>query len=260
MKPGIDFFPLDVDLDEKWELIEAEFGLIGFSVVVKLLQRIYGGQGYYCEWTNEVALLFTKRLGLGGSVVSQIVSAAVKRGIFDKTLYEKYAILTSGGIQKRYFEAVSRRKSVKVDPRYLLVPYTQKSSDDSKNEENVNIFSENVDNFKQSKVEESKVNNTPPIAPARGTYQNVYLTDSEYADLKAAGIPDSYIDYFSKRIKESGYNYDCHHDFIRKWWEKDRKKAPWNGRPKEHEGSFDTDEFFQAALRRSQNQKKDNEP
>lgn len=36
MKSGIDYFPLDVSLDDKFELIEAEFGLTGFAVVVKL--------------------------------------------------------------------------------------------------------------------------------------------------------------------------------------------------------------------------------
>ena len=42
IKNGVDYFPLDVHLDKKFELIEAEFGLTGFAVVVKLLQRIYG--------------------------------------------------------------------------------------------------------------------------------------------------------------------------------------------------------------------------
>ena len=60
MKDGIPYFPLDCELDSKFELIEAEFGLQGFAVVVKLLQRIYGGEGYYCEWTEDVALLFGK--------------------------------------------------------------------------------------------------------------------------------------------------------------------------------------------------------
>ena len=38
MKDGIPYFPLDCELDSKFELIEAEFGLQGFAVVVKLLQ------------------------------------------------------------------------------------------------------------------------------------------------------------------------------------------------------------------------------
>lgn len=67
-KSGIDYFPLDVVLDAKFELIEAEFGLTGFGVVVHLLQEIYGKAGYYIEWTEEVALLFARKVGLGGSV------------------------------------------------------------------------------------------------------------------------------------------------------------------------------------------------
>jgi hypothetical protein len=125
LKSGIDYFSLDVCLDDKFALVEAEFGLVGFSVVVKLLQRIYGGFGYYCEWTNEVALLFANNIGLGGGVVSEIVAVSIKRGIFDQTLYDKYQILTSKGIQKRYFEATSRRKIVEVESAYLLIPATQ---------------------------------------------------------------------------------------------------------------------------------------
>ena len=85
-KSGIDYFPLDTVLDTKFELIEAEFGLTGFAVVVKLFQKIYGEQGYYCEWTDEVALLFAHKCG-GGNAVSEIVSASIKRGIFDKGMY-----------------------------------------------------------------------------------------------------------------------------------------------------------------------------
>lgn len=40
IKSGIDYFPLDVTLDAKFELIEAEFGLTGFGVVVHLLQEM----------------------------------------------------------------------------------------------------------------------------------------------------------------------------------------------------------------------------
>ena len=45
MNNGINYFPLNVHLDDKFELIEAEFGLKGFAIVVKLFQKIYGQQG-----------------------------------------------------------------------------------------------------------------------------------------------------------------------------------------------------------------------
>lgn len=157
MKSGIDYFPLDVSLNDKMELIEAEFGLTGFAVVVKLFQKIYGGQGYYCEWTYEVALLFGKRLGLGGNVVSEIIKASVNRGIFDKDMYDKYQILTSAGIQKRYFEAVSRRKAVNVKKQYLLVSCMQNFVFDDISGDNANKNNKNAYIFGRSKVEESKV-------------------------------------------------------------------------------------------------------
>ena len=157
MNNGINYFPLNVHLDDKFELIEAEFGLKGFAIVVKLFQKIYGQQGYYCEWTEDVALLFGKNVGLGGDAVSEIVRAAIKRGIFDSELYDKYQILTSRGIQERYFEAVSRRKEAEVRKEYLLIKVDQIYKNVRILNENVNISSKNVNISEQKKVEESKV-------------------------------------------------------------------------------------------------------
>ncbi len=156
MNSGIPYFPLDVHLDDKFDLIEAEFGLTGFAIVVKLLQRIYGGQGYYCEWTKDVALLFTKSLNVGGNVVSEIVSASVKRGIFSEKLFNKYGVLTSKGIQARYFEAVSRRKKVDAIKEYLLFEVAQNYKNVNILSKNDNISSENVNISEQRREEESK--------------------------------------------------------------------------------------------------------
>lgn len=156
-KSGIDYFPLDVTLNAKFELIEAEFGLTGFGVVVHLLQEIYGKAGYYIEWTEEVALLFARKVGLGGSVVSEIIEASIRRGMFDKEKYDKYHVLTSKGIQERYFEAVSRRKTLEVDYNILLVDVAKILPNVYISAKNVNIFSKNADIERQSKVEKSRV-------------------------------------------------------------------------------------------------------
>ena len=156
-KSGIDYFPLDVTLNAKFELIEAEFGLTGFGVVVHLLQEIYGKAGYYIEWTEEVALLFARKVGLGGSVVSEIIEASIRRGMFDKEKYDKYHVLTSKGIQERYFEAVSRRKTLEVDYNILLVDVARILPNVDIQAKNVNILSKNADIERQSKVEKSRV-------------------------------------------------------------------------------------------------------
>lgn len=143
MKSGIDYFPLDVTLNDKFELIEAEFGLIGFAVVIKLLQKIYGSEGYYCEWTKEVALLFCKRNDVGGNTVSEIIKACIRRELFDRTMWQKYGILTSAGIQRRYFEAAGRRKTITVKRAYLLIARLPNMTFADETEADVNISDKN---------------------------------------------------------------------------------------------------------------------
>ncbi|MGN0557740.1 MAG: DUF4373 domain-containing protein [Acutalibacteraceae bacterium] len=239
IKDGVDYFPLDTVLDTKFELIEAEYGLTGFAVVVKLFQKIYGEHGYYCEWTKEVALLFSRRLGLGdgGKVVSEIVSAAVRRGIFDKEIYDKYQVLTSKGIQERYFEAVNRRKEIRVENKYLLVHADRIAGSVCNNRVNVDINPENVCNNSQSKekktkLKKSKGENTPPGGrPPKhkyGTYRNILLTDEEYGKLKAQ-FPDSYsekIEHMSRAIEMKGYKYKSHYLAILSWAKSDPAPKP----------------------------------
>ena len=156
MLSGIPYFPLDVRMDDKFRLIEAEFGITGFGVIVKILQQIYGMEGYYIEWTEEVALLFSRDIGMGVGAVSEIVAASIRRGIFHKELYEKYGVLTSKGIQQRYFEAVKRRKTVAVKDHLLLVSVTQTPENvNIKRKNGCNSF-KNADIFKQRKEEENK--------------------------------------------------------------------------------------------------------
>ena len=164
MGNGIDCFPLCTNLNDKVKLIEAEFGLTGFGVIVKLFQKIYGQQGYYVEFTREVALLFAKQIGVGGNVVLEIVNASIKQGIFDGSLYEKYRILTSESIQKRYFALVSRRKNVTVRDDFLLLSVGKNGKNAGKTTENECIFDKNVcKNTKNVNILQQKENT--PFSP-----------------------------------------------------------------------------------------------
>lgn len=144
-KVKLDWFKLECQNDDKLDLIEAEFGLTGFAVVVKLWQKIYGSDGYYCEWNDDVALVFAKKNGVGANAVSEIIQAAIRRGIFDEKMFTEFGILTSRGIQNRYFDIISRRKSEISNPEYLLACHTQNSENVGISSKNVDISSKNVD-------------------------------------------------------------------------------------------------------------------
>lgn len=209
-KAGLDYFPLDVTMDSKIELIEAEFGLTGFGVVVHLLQEIYGKAGYYIEWTNEVALLFARKVGVGGSAVSEIVEASIRRGMFDKELYDKYHVLTSKGIQKRYFEAVSRRKQLEVDENILLVDCTQFLRNADIKRVNVNILSKNSDKNKQSKVEESKVEESKVKEDCWGFGENLTKAFSDwlqYKQEKRQGYKQKGLESLLSQVKKKAQEY-----------------------------------------------------
>lgn len=123
-KVGLDYFELDCHMDEKVRLIQAEYGLKGFAVFVKLLQEIYGGDGYYCEWTQDRELLFASESGLNGGslqLLRDIVSACIRRNIFSERLFKEYGILTSTGIQKQYLKATVKREVVDLKKEYLLI-------------------------------------------------------------------------------------------------------------------------------------------
>ena len=123
-KVGLDYFELDCQMEEKVRLIQAEYGLKGFAVFVKLLQRIYGENGYYCEWTQDSELLFMSENGLDSGclqLLREIVSACIRRNIFSERLLKEYGILTSSGVQKQYLKATVKREVVDLKKEYLLV-------------------------------------------------------------------------------------------------------------------------------------------
>lgn len=123
-KVGLDYFELDCQMEEKVRLIQAEYGLKGFAVFVKLLQRIYGENGYYCEWTQDSELLFMSENGLDSGclqLLREIVSACIRRNIFSERLLKEYGILTSSGVQKQYLKATVKREVVDLKKEYLLI-------------------------------------------------------------------------------------------------------------------------------------------
>lgn len=161
-KAGLDYFELDCHMDEKVRLMQAEYGLKGFAVFVKLLQEIYGGRGYYCEWTQDRELLFASENGLNNGslqLLRDIVSACIRRNIFSERLFKKYGILTSSGVQKQYLKATAKREAVELKKEYLLISVPQKRSNVVINSISDGRNSISVGRNEQRRVEKSREEN-----------------------------------------------------------------------------------------------------
>ncbi|MHC8517025.1 Lin1244/Lin1753 domain-containing protein [Sporosarcina sp. ITBMC105] len=191
-KLGLDYFPLDVDIDQddKIQLVEALHGTTGFAVVIKLLMRIYK-EGYYYDWTEMEQLLFSRRVNVDINALNDIVNDCIKYGLFDQKLFKTYKILTSHGIQERYFEASKRRKNITVVNQYMLIN-DSKIVNANINRVNVDINGEVVEGndaestqskVKESKEEESKqqhaaeidVAEVPPETPRKNNRSSVVV-------------------------------------------------------------------------------------
>ena len=212
VKEGLDYFELDCHMDEKIRLIQAEFGLKGFAVVVLLFMEIYGGKGYYMSWNEDALLLFAlHNCGSAGdnkNLIQEIVTACIKRDIFSKELFEKYQILTSSGIQKRYINAVARRENVNLKKEYLLVSDNKKTVNVNKNAVNVNRNSKNDGNNTQSREEKIRVtNNAVGINTLSSISPVPELTEQQLQQIIDAwnSIPNA---YKVKRIAPMTRTYD----------------------------------------------------
>lgn len=150
LKRGLDYFPFDIDFfeDEKIGAISGEFGIKGEIATIKLLCAVYRN-GYFLQWNEMLKMKLLKNLpGVSAELIDQIVSRLVKWGFYDQSLFDSDKILTSVGIQTRYFEAIKRRKTNEEFP-YLLVNVCNNGVNDNNN-------SISADSNTQSKVKESK--------------------------------------------------------------------------------------------------------
>lgn len=170
-RQGVDYFPLDIYLDDKFKFIEIKFGLKGFAVIIKLLQKIYS-YGYWYGWEDDEKLIFAHENNIDVDLLENIISESLDRDIFNKSMYERYNILTSTGIQKRYQEIVKRRKNVEIVEEYLLIDGEFGYKDDNKSTKSKHNAStmhtsckHNAGRSTQSKVKESKVKESKDTIP-----------------------------------------------------------------------------------------------
>lgn len=171
IKEGLSYFPLDVDsdYDDKLQLIESLYGPTGFASVIKIFMKIYS-VGYYYKWEEKEELLMAKRIGIDSNSLKNIINDCVKYDLFDEELFKQFNILTSEGIQKRFFTAVGKRKVGFVIEEYLLIEkeevtslcpkMTFKRVIQGKTQVNQGNTGVNQESSTQSKVKESKVNKT----------------------------------------------------------------------------------------------------
>lgn len=176
-KQGLDYFTKNVNFyqDIKIRKLIRHKGIQAVSVYEILLCQIYA-VGYYLEWDDDLPFIISEISDLQEDYIDDAIRYMLSIGLLDQDVYDKYHILTSHGIQERFFDFcnVAKRK-VSDDLPYLLVNLNEKSVSSEKKDiisEETKVNSEEtlINSVKstQSKVKKSKVKNNTPLTPLGG--------------------------------------------------------------------------------------------
>lgn len=230
LKKGINYFPFDISFFSNPSLyrIQNKYSSIGQDVYLRLLCLIYSN-GYYLDCSNmedlTAYLMHNMSVGtvagvnkLSEELIEEIIHALVRVSLFDKDMFDK-GVLTSVGIQKRYFKIVSGR--VKTDRCFRLV--------DNKGNE---LPEPCYDNFTENEVSEPET----PIFDTETQENSALSTQIKEKKNKE-----------NKTTFKSAYAQPPYGERKKSYIRAEKR----DGRGEERQGSFDTDEFFKAALLRS---------
>jgi len=120
MKPN---FCLDLDFfnDQKVQRILKEHGNMGVMIIIRLLAKIYAN-GYYITWDLNDSKIFSEESDINFNLINDTIIYSANCKFFDKNLLDKYNVLTSKGIQKRYVEKnISDCNSISLNNKIALI-------------------------------------------------------------------------------------------------------------------------------------------
>ncbi|WP_371297237.1 DUF4373 domain-containing protein [Ruminococcus sp.] len=166
-KQGIDYAGWSVDIfdgDKKIDKLLDAKGWKGFGIYFFLCQRAYKTNGYYYEWGYDDCATTARKMGGGinSGTVKETVDYCLQVDLFDKRLFDEWGVLTSRGIQRRFWAVLSERRSKTVYQEYWLLKseeckgLVKVSLKSDVQPTNSNVQSANDD---MSPIKKSKVNN-----------------------------------------------------------------------------------------------------
>ena len=161
---SVDLFDNDTKMDK---LLDAQ-GWNGFGIYFYLCQKAYGSEGYFYKWGYDDCASTARKMGggIGSGTVKETVDYCLQIGLFDKVLFDRWGVLTSKGIQRRYWAVASERRDKTVYMEYWLLQDEECKGcfkvalfeHCEPTDEHVEPANEGVERENKSKVNKNKIN------------------------------------------------------------------------------------------------------
>lgn len=174
VKKGLDYFSHDTDASTSREIeyLEATHGLTGYAIYLKILEKVYGHEGYYLPWTEIDRAIFAKRCNVEMETVDAIIETCLEVDLFSRWVYDANKVLTSASIQRRFMQATEKRTRGEINPEYIADKVVSASESTPKIERagvsasettsEMEITDVSASESTQRKGKERKVNKTSP--------------------------------------------------------------------------------------------------
>ena len=163
LKQGLDYFPTDCSFYQDIKirkLIKYNGGVQAVVVYHILLCMIYD-KGYYIAWDSDIPFYLDEQTHLGEDYILKVINSAVELGLFDATMYKDQKVLTSSGIQKRYFAAwLNAKRKLSDNLPYLLVCLPSSQIKKNKINSEGNLFSSEETHINSEEIKD-KTEETP---------------------------------------------------------------------------------------------------
>jgi hypothetical protein len=229
-EPGITHYPMLCDHihNKKVRLLISEFDAAGYWVWCCLMAEGYRTNGYFYDTNDKDGLeLFAldvckKQV----SLVKEVIQGCIRRGLFDKTVFDMFGILSSPHMQETYVKATRERRRKETTicfiQEYLLIEI-------SAEEQNISIFP----------LKKQIVPRIKPIVPRNNSQSKVEYSKEDStvstkeqgvsADAEAPPLPKTYKQlseeefYAEIATFKNDFSKELLREFFDYWSEKDTK-------------------------------------
>lgn len=213
-KIGIDFAGWNVDIfdkDTKIDKLLCSKGWIGFSIYFFLCMKAYGTEGYFYRFCDDDCASIARRMGCGirEGTVRETVDYCLQISLFDKGRFDEWGILTSRGIQRRYWCVLQKRRVKKVYREFWLLEDTEcpglvkvsfktDLQDAQGYLQDADAYSQAAN--KENKVKESKYNNIVDASGKTDAPDARKQKQDRYSDYKPSEFELWCVDYLIKSL------------------------------------------------------------
>jgi hypothetical protein len=174
IKKGIDYFSLDCQFNEDFELFIIEYGNAGLGIWVRLMQHIYSHKGYYLEYNEKKLKLIANKLNITFEEFNNIIEYLIKNEMLAVLEENNVKVLSSKRIQENYFEAIKRRKNDEKQFMYTLIDVNAYI--------NGSLCKHNVN--KSTQIKENKIKENNNVGFTEPDYQkNDVVVDEKVDDI-----------------------------------------------------------------------------